>query len=216
MASTGLACQGEGHGPPGQVDSNSQAPQVFDPPEKYDYQSLHHHAGPTGVYSDWTFRPDPDRDDFIYTVHGLLREDPVSTGLTLDQVSYQQGYRSSFAPDYPPLRQESDLSAITASSGTVRSSTSYGVGDSESEISSWSVNSPSITRPGWGGSIQGQRDYSAFESTYEQDDWHVHSDIFLPESIDLESMQRISLPLIQSLTYAKTLIKVPEPKVAIK
>ncbi|KAM0803418.1 hypothetical protein BDR22DRAFT_840816 [Usnea florida] len=157
------------------MDPNSQAPQAFDPPENYDYQSPHLHADPTSVYSDWSFRPDPDQDDFFCTtntVHGVLREEPVSTGLTLDQVLYQHDYRSSFAPDYPPLHQESDLSAITASSGTVKSSTSYGVGDSESGNSSWSVNSPSITRSGWGGSIQGQRDYS--------------------ESIDLESMQRIS------------------------
>ena len=143
------------------------------------------------VYNDGPFPLGHERDDFCYNGPGVVPEEPVSTGLTADQVSYQQNYRPSFAPDYPTLLQESDLSAITASSGTVESSTSYDIGDSESGMSSWSVNNPSITRPGWDGSIQGQRDYSALGSKDERDDWFDTSDVFLPEFIELESMQRI-------------------------
>ena len=215
-ASSGLVCQGEGHGPPSHTSSSSQAPHVFYPAEKIAYQSLHHQAQPISVYNDEPFPLEHDRDDFCYNVPGVVQEEPVSTGLTIDQVSYQQNYRSSFAPDYPTLQQESDSNAIIASSGTVESSTSYDIGDSESGTCSCSVNNPSVTRPGWGDSIQGQRDCSALGSTYEHDDWFDPSGVFLPESIELESMQKISLPLIQSLTYAKTLIKVPDPNAAIK
>ena len=202
--------------------SSSQAPQVFDPPEKIDYQSLHHQAHPTGVYNDGPFDFGQDRDDFFYTVPGVVQEEPVSTDLTLAPVSQQQDSSPSFDPltsnpsDYSALHQEFDSSTITASSEPVGSSTSCRMGDSESELSSWSVNSPSISRLRCDGNIQGQRDYPGLGSTYQQDDWPVPSDIFLRESFEIESMQRISLPFIQSLTYAKTLVQVPEPNAGIK
>ena len=214
--SSGLVCQGEGHGPPSQMSSSSQAPHVFDPLERNVYQSLQHQAQPISVYNDGPFPLGHERDDVCYDIPGMVRKEPVSTGRTIDEVSYQQHYRLSSVPDYPTLHQESDLSAITASSGTVESSASYDIGDSETGMSSWSFNNPSVTKPGWDASIQGQRDYCALGSKDEHDDWFDPSDVFLPESIELESMQRISLPFIQSLTYAKTLVKVVGPNAAIK
>ena len=188
------------------MGSNSQAPQVFDQPEKYDYQSLHHQADPPGVYNDWTFCPDPDRSDSLYTVHGVVQEESVSTD-PLALVSQQHDPSSSFDPftssttsDYPAQHQEFDSSTITASFETVGSSTSYRMRDSESELSSWSVDNPSFSRPGWDDSIPGQRDSPALGSTYEQDDWPVSPDIFLPESFERQGKNRISLPFIQSLT----------------
>lgn len=168
--------------------SGSQAPHVFGPPEKNIPQSLHHQTHPISVYNDRPFHLGPDLDGFGYSVPGLVQEEPVSTGLTLDQ-----DYLPPFAPDHPTLHQESDLSAITASSGTVESSSLYDVGDSESELSFWSFNNPSNSTHGGEGKIQG--DYSWLTSRYEEDDRHTGSDPFLPESIELESMQRISVPL---------------------
>ena len=187
-----------------------QAPQVSGPPKKNNHQSLYHQAQPCSVYNRWTVRPGQDRNVTFYNDPKVVREEPVSTYQTLPVISQQQDSSSSFdaftTSDYPALHQGINPSTITASSEPVGSSTSYRRSVSESEVSSWSVNNASNSRLEWDGNIQGQRDHSALPSTYEQDNWPVHSDMFLRESFSIEGMQEISVPFILSLTYVKTLM----------
>lgn len=191
LASTGPACQGEGYGPPSQMVSNSQAPQVFGLPKKNDHQSLYHQAQPYGGYIDWAVRPGQDRNITFYNDPEAVQEEPVSTDQTLPLIPQQQHSSSSFdafAPltsDYPALHGGIDPSTITASSDPVGSSTSFGMSDSETELSSWSVNNPAFSRPGWDGSFADQRDFSSLGSTYEQDDWPVSSDV-LSKSFEIK------------------------------
>ena len=186
--------------------SNSQAPQVFGPPKKNDHQSLYHQAQPYGVYNDWAVRPGQDRNVVFYNEPEVVQEEPDSTDQTLPLISQQQDIPSSFdaftslTSDYPALQHRIDPSTITASSEPVGSSTSYRMSDSESELSSWSVNNSAFSRPGWDGSIPEQRDFSSLGCTYEQDDSPVSSDIFSWESSEIKGKHRISLPFIQSLT----------------
>ena len=191
-ASTGLVCQGRSHSLPSQMFSSSQAPHVFGLPEKNSYQSLHHQAQPTGVYNKRRFRPGQDRDAVFYNNPGVVQEEPVSTDQTPALISQQQDSSSSFDPltsitsAYPFVHQGIDPSTITASSEPVGSSSSYRKRDSESEASSWNVDNASTSKLGWDGNIQGQRDYPAHASTYEDYDFDFHA--FLLESIEHESM----------------------------
>ena len=175
--------------------SNSQAPQVFDLPEKNDHQSLYHQAQPYGVYIDGAVRQRQDQNMIFYNDPEAVQEKRVSTDQTLPLVSQQQDSSSSFdaftslTSDYPALHQGIDPSTITESSEPVGSSTSYRMSDSASELSSW-----------WDSISQERRDFSSVGSTYEQDDWPMSSDMLLSESFEIKGKHRISLTLIQSLT----------------